>query len=433
VAVQGHTAEAGFTFLSYSHDSEIHKDRVRELAEKLITSGVPAQLDQYQPFPPEGWPSWMIRRIVEAQFVVVVCTEAYYKRAMGLEEPGIGGGAVWESQIITQVLYDAQGQNRKFIPVVLDEAFRRFVPTFLKAYTTPNVSTSDGFVELLRFLTNQPAHIPPPLGKPISLPPIHGAKDLTPETCRIDSSADLVLLHPLDDGFFWVDADEISETAHAVNFVLRLEGDAAVAEARKLSSVKTVGLAYGNTAFMADIKNAKIVHKNQADRLMLEVARSTSDYGVFMEPSLNDMSADKIAEMRVRRILLDESLPPPAAGDYSGKLNAATLEVFIRGMSSPVKILRSPIPMLYYEPDMPKDQREAFLAVARLFAILFLRLSGAIDIVEHLSLEFGMDSTLIVSFAGLRPKKYANAEPSPVKVKGSFNIVEAKNRKVEDD
>jgi hypothetical protein len=370
----------------------------------------------------------MARRIREAEFVVVACTETYYRRAMGMEKAGVGQGAAWESQIITQELYDAQGRNDKFIPIVFDEAARRFIPDFLRPYTTPNVSTEDGFVELLRILTDQPAYVPPPLGERISLPPITAARAASASSCRVDSSGDLVLLHPTDNGFFWVDAEQITEDANTALFTLKLESDAAVGEARNLTNAKTVGLAYNNTAFLADVKSAKLVHKGHADHLILEVRRSSSDYGVFMEPSLNDWSADAIAEMRVRRILLDESLPQPAGGDYGGKLNAATLEVFVRGMSSPVKILRSPIPALYYSPDMPQEQRTAFLAVARLTAILFLRLSGAIETVEQLALELGDDSTLTVAFAGLRPKKYANAEPVRIAIQGSFNIMDAKSR-----
>jgi hypothetical protein len=120
--VQTYNTEADFTFVSYSHDSQAHKDRVRELAAQLIANGVPTELDQYNPFPQEGWPSWMTRRIGEAQFVVAICTETYYNRAMGRAGAGIGRGAVWESQIITQALYDAEGQNDKFIPIVFDEA-----------------------------------------------------------------------------------------------------------------------------------------------------------------------------------------------------------------------------------------------------------------------------------------------------------------------
>jgi hypothetical protein len=425
--MQGYSSEADFVFVSYSHDSQAHKDRVRDLAARLIENGVPTELDQYNPFPQEGWPAWMTRRIAEAQFVLAVCTETYYNRAMGHAEAGIGRGAAWESQIITQVLYDAQGSNDKFIPVVFDEACRQYVPLFLRPYTTPNVSSPDGFVELLRLLTNQPAYPRPTLGERISLPPITTVTAAA-ENLRVDSSGDLVLLHPADNGFFWVDAEEIAEDGNTVRLTLKLESTAAVAEARKLSAGMSVGIAYENTAFLGDLRSVQLLRRNQSDQAHIEIRRSSTDYGVFMEPSLNDLSADAIANLRVRRILLDEVLPPPG-DNYGGALNAATLEVFVRGMGAPIKTLRSPIPMIHFEPGMSQDDREAFLAVARLTAILLLRLSGAIEVVERLAMELNADSVLSVSFSGLRPRKYANAEPSRIVVDGSFNVLDARSRR----
>jgi hypothetical protein len=165
-------------FLSYSHDSEEHKARVLALAVDLISKGIRAGLDQYHPFPSEGWPAWMGRRMGKARFVLVVCTKPYHDRAMGVEEPGYGRGATWESQVITQELYDNAGSNKKFIPIVCDEASREFVPNFLRPYTTFNISVEKDYVSLLRLLTDQPEHIPPPLGQRIVLPPQTGAPTL---------------------------------------------------------------------------------------------------------------------------------------------------------------------------------------------------------------------------------------------------------------
>ena len=61
--------------------------------------GLEVILDQYvHPAPDEGWPLWMDTRIDEANFVLMVCTEAYRRRVMRREEPegprgGLGGGA----------------------------------------------------------------------------------------------------------------------------------------------------------------------------------------------------------------------------------------------------------------------------------------------------------------------------------------------------
>jgi SEFIR domain len=44
-------------FISYSHDSPEHQDRVLALADQLCADGVDASIDQYEMSPPERWPA----------------------------------------------------------------------------------------------------------------------------------------------------------------------------------------------------------------------------------------------------------------------------------------------------------------------------------------------------------------------------------------
>ncbi len=46
-------------FISYTHDSDEHLDRVLEFSNKLRAEGIDAVLDQYEESPPEGWPRWI--------------------------------------------------------------------------------------------------------------------------------------------------------------------------------------------------------------------------------------------------------------------------------------------------------------------------------------------------------------------------------------
>jgi hypothetical protein len=80
-------------FISYSHDSPERAQHVLELAERLRKDGVDAQLDQcVVGTPPEGWPRWMLNQLDWASFVLVVCTETYYRRFRGHEERSEGRG-----------------------------------------------------------------------------------------------------------------------------------------------------------------------------------------------------------------------------------------------------------------------------------------------------------------------------------------------------
>lgn len=157
-------------FISYSHDSETHREKVLELADQLRVSGVLCQIDQYEPNPPEGWPRWMQNKVAESTFVLVVCTEQYNRRFQGREEPGKGKGVTWEGAIITQELYDSQGKNNKFIPVTFNATDEDFIPITLRSTQKYHLFQPHGYESLYRRLTNQHDTPAPLLGERLIMP-----------------------------------------------------------------------------------------------------------------------------------------------------------------------------------------------------------------------------------------------------------------------
>jgi hypothetical protein len=100
--------------ISYSHDSPEHRDRVLVLSKRLREEGVDCTIEQYLQVPPEGWPRWMEKQIRESDFVLMVCTEAYYRRVLGEEDPGRGRGVRWEGHLVYEAIYQADTRNTKF-------------------------------------------------------------------------------------------------------------------------------------------------------------------------------------------------------------------------------------------------------------------------------------------------------------------------------
>ena len=157
-------------FISYSHDTPEHVDRVLALANRLRDGGVGCDLDQYAPWPAEGWPRWTGRQIEGADYVLVVGTEVYQRRFKGEEAPGKGLGAQWEGAIITQELYEAAGDNSKFIPVLFSPEDSKNIPHVLRGVQSYDLSSEGGYEDLYRRLTNQPRVTKPELGKLVALP-----------------------------------------------------------------------------------------------------------------------------------------------------------------------------------------------------------------------------------------------------------------------
>lgn len=133
-------------FISYSHDSREHQDRVLKLSNKLRCEGIDCSLDQYEDSPPEGWPKWMDRKVKKSDFVLVVCTKTYYNRVMGDDENGMG--IKWESTLIYQQLYNAGASNAKFIPIIFNNGVFEYIPEPLQGATFYNVDKSEDYDKL---------------------------------------------------------------------------------------------------------------------------------------------------------------------------------------------------------------------------------------------------------------------------------------------
>jgi hypothetical protein len=152
-------------FISYSHDSVEHEQRVLALAERLRSDGVEAQLDQYVGgTPQEGWPRWMLDRLDWADFVVVVCTETYYRRFRGHEEPTKGKGADWEGNLITLEMYHSRSRTTKFVPVLFDLEDDQFIPEPLSGHTHYLLDSVEDYAKLYAFLTGEAGVRPGGLG-----------------------------------------------------------------------------------------------------------------------------------------------------------------------------------------------------------------------------------------------------------------------------
>ncbi len=113
-------------FISYSHDSPEHKRWVSELAVKLRHNGIDTTLDQWDLRLGDDITRFMERGIVDADRILVVCTDNYVSKANTGE-----GGVGYERMIITKKIVENQGNN-KFIPIIRQTLWEDKTPEFLK-------------------------------------------------------------------------------------------------------------------------------------------------------------------------------------------------------------------------------------------------------------------------------------------------------------
>lgn len=154
-------------FVSYSHDSDQHKEHVLSFAQHLRLRGIDVRLDRFvEHAPPVNWPRWMYDQIEQSDFVIAIITPTYAERFRGVTTANLGRGVSWEGAIITQQVYDNFSGPVKFIPVIIDETSDAVIPFPLSATSRHRVSvaSSADLDPLVGQLLRLPTVVPEPLG-----------------------------------------------------------------------------------------------------------------------------------------------------------------------------------------------------------------------------------------------------------------------------
>src|SRR5882672_7221560 len=99
-------------FISYSWESDEHKNWVRSLSERLTQNGVNVRLDQWHIGPGQSLTQFMEAEVQTCEFVLVVCTKEYSRKSLARI-----GGVGYEQQIITGNIVAGQPREN-FIPLV---------------------------------------------------------------------------------------------------------------------------------------------------------------------------------------------------------------------------------------------------------------------------------------------------------------------------
>lgn len=163
-------------FISYSHDSKAHSERVLALAIALGENGIAVELDQFHGDEIIDWPEWCNQQTSKehSDFVLCVCTAEYRDRSEGKVPPDVGKGVIWEAKLLRDDQYDEKG-NSRVIPVFLDDEPESSIVRFLRGWTfcrLRDFALSDsGYEHLLRILTKKARVVKNVVGEIPDLPP----------------------------------------------------------------------------------------------------------------------------------------------------------------------------------------------------------------------------------------------------------------------
>lgn len=156
-------------------------------------------------------------------------------------------------------------------------------------------------------------------------------------------------------------------------------------------------------------------------KVVLKNVGNDQPFSFVDEIAIGNISPDQIAEMRARRILLNEKpMVDSSSPNQVDAFHQDSLESYIRGADvsrheTSIQVLESPIPSLYRNFGQTAGQFQKF---ARLVSVLFLKLSRTVDNILELEFELLSPEQLRVRFKGRRRQRYTNVEPYTIQVDG---------------
>ncbi|WP_439380075.1 SEFIR domain-containing protein [Amycolatopsis lexingtonensis] len=153
--------EAPRVFVTYSHDSPQHKELVHRFASFLRAGiGLDVHLDSWYDNKRRDWSLWATENLEKADFILVIASPDYKRRADGTAMPHEGRGSQFEAAILRDYLTrDLRRETERVLPVVLPGRSIDEIPVFLNAYSTTRYQvdefTREGVADLVAAITGQ--------------------------------------------------------------------------------------------------------------------------------------------------------------------------------------------------------------------------------------------------------------------------------------
>lgn len=155
-------------FISYSWSSDVHKEHIKDIVQRLAADAVETVVDIYDLKEGDDKYHYMEKMVTDPTVtnVLLICDKKYSEKA-NARTAGVGD----ETQIISSEIYSKVSQS-KFIPLIFeyDENDKPCTPAFLASriyidFSTPEKENAN-WERLIRVLYGQPEFVKPALGKP---------------------------------------------------------------------------------------------------------------------------------------------------------------------------------------------------------------------------------------------------------------------------
>jgi hypothetical protein len=175
---------------------------------------------------------------------------------------------------------------------------------------------------------------------------------------------------------------------------------------------KQVTYAHEDEAAIMQVESICSSSSKGKTTFVLTLKPAQQSQGNSMEVNLSGYSADEIAKLRTRLLLLNET------PNIQSKNDSSLINHYVEGYDSTVKIKKSIFPDLWKQ---LKTQPQLFLYHARLAAVYYLKMSRTVEHILELKLSLIKGNVMSIRFRGQRKQIYSQ-EPAVIEVIGDCHL-----------
>lgn len=416
-----HAREMKHVFISYCHENRTIVDR---LCQALASHDIHIWLDRDNIGPGTPWKQAIQQAIQHGDFFIACfSTEVNARNQTYMSE---------ELKVAIEELHRRPVDKVWFIPVKLNEC------------EIPDIDIGGG--ETLRNLQYIDLHENWETGiqrllNTISVTSVHDKKHSANATT--DEGNECVLFRSVDGQCYFIPFQKICWDSTEISLTLCPNSSAQVAFLSRLrtrlrdvpaeSSIEQLeAIAFAHQEDAAWVKLREVAQISTECETVWEIHLKeetvTSAYKNRTEPViLEQLTLDEVADLRAKRLLLDEKLDTASLSlTQTTVFDQMLLEAQIRGELSSqygnrLQALASPIPELYQR---FRNTPERFKKFARLISVLYLKLSNTVDDILQLDIKLLDSTALNIKFKGRRASLNINREPTFLEFEGSCPLPE---------
>ena len=416
-----HAREMKHIFISYCHENRTIVD---QLCENLTSRGIKVWLDRNALKPGMPWKPAIQQAIQHGDFFIACfSTEVNARHQTYMSE---------ELKVAIEELHRRPVDKAWFIPVKLNEC------------EIPDIDIGGGEtlqdIQYVDLYKNWDVGIQCLLDT-ISVTSVHNKKYSA--DALTDEGNECVLFRSIDGRHYFIPFQKVCWDSTEISLTLCPNSSAQTAFLNGLrkrlrnvpagSSIDQLeAIAFAHQEDAAWVKLREVAQISTACETVWEILLKeetvSSAYKHRTEPViLEQMTLDQVADMRAKRLLLDEKLEDANPSvTQTTVFDQMLLETQIRGELSSqygnrLQALTSPIPELYRH---FRKTPERFKEYARLISVLYLKLSGTVEDILQLDVELLNSAALKVKFSGRRPQLDVNKKPVLIEFEGSCPLPE---------